>query len=169
MSAAFFSVCVWEEPEELQMSLLFCLSCVFGSRPRVHQVVFIEPGINMHCYGRDVQKILATSVPSVALLTLAVSLGSSGGLHGYHTVRDVRCDYFICLGGSGASPSNRPGIAAAGSYPAQEYRILTLVAELCASQALVRFAEAHGSISGGAPGWSTAGAHGGRGMRRGSV
>ena len=62
---------------------------------------------------------------SVVLLTLAASLGSSGGLHGYHTVRDVRCDYFICLGGSGASPSNRPGIAAAGSYPAQEYRLLT--------------------------------------------
>ncbi len=80
----------------------------------------------MHCYGRDVQKMLATSVPSVALLALAVSLGSSGGLHGYHTERDVLCDYFICLGGSGASPSNRPGIAAAGSYPAQEDRLLTV-------------------------------------------
>ena len=101
------------------------LMCIWLKTQKVHQLVFIEPGINMHCYGRDVQKMLATSVPSVALLTLAVSLGSSGGLHGYHIERDVLCDYFICLGGSGASPSNRPGHAIRGSYPVQEYRILT--------------------------------------------
>ena len=61
MSAVIFSVYVWEEPEELQMSLLFCLSCVIWLKTHVH-VVFIEPGINMHCYGRYVHKMLATSV-----------------------------------------------------------------------------------------------------------
>ncbi len=32
VAGALFSVCVWEEPGELQMFLLFCLSCeLFGS------------------------------------------------------------------------------------------------------------------------------------------